>query len=86
MLFWLGLGWVVYLQETSNNHREDTTLDRVPEIESPFMIRMRMMMVLLMVMMLVSMMMMMLVVMTPVKSLLYEHDEEEQIAEICQSG
>ena len=71
VLFWLGLGWVVYLQETSNNHREDTTLDRVPEIESPFMMKMKMLMVLLLLMMLAMMVMMMaliLAVMTPVKS------------------
>ena len=77
MLFWLGLGWVVYLQETSNNHREDTTLDRVPEIESPFTMRMRMMMVLI----LVKMVMMMMAVMIPVKPLPNEHDEEQQVAE-----
>jgi len=59
VLFWLGLGWVVYLQETSNNHREDTTLDRVPEIESPFTMRMRMMMVLILVISAMMMMMMM---------------------------
>ena len=48
------------------------------------MMRMKMMMVLLIVMIMAMMIMMlalMLAVMTPLKSLPYEHDEEEQVAE-----